>query len=364
MPFYQRLTRGLCFFMKIRARGLRGRAQVGKVPGGAVPLGYTYSDGRYEIDKAEAMLVREIFRLYVKEGFSANAIAEQLTGRRVPTQRDRRGGKRTFPRGVWHASVILHTLTSEVYIGKMFYGKTEHIASAKNPDVKTRWRKRPREEWIVIPVPSIVDDDTFALAQSRRITNAQQSARNRKREYLLSGHLFCGTCRRRMHGQYDVRDGSRAYRCTMPRYFPNFQCRGTVGAQHLEAKILKAVEEALKDPEVIAQEVARQHAQSQSQQSDIDAERHAIVRQLDRCTRDLQHWETAYLDDDIDAQYFKEKKAEVDARRASFEAELRRLDSHQVAIEQAARATQSLMDYCHQVAKWVAKSSVTATMSH
>jgi site-specific DNA recombinase len=251
---------------------------------------------------------------------------------------------------VWHASVIHHILTSEVYIGRMFYGKTEHIASTKNPEVKTRWRKRPREEWIAIAVPAIIDDAIFVAAQRRRLTNAQQSARNTKREYVLSGHLFCGACGRRMYGQCDVRDGSRAYRCTRPRYLSDVLCRGSAGAQHLEATVWRAVERVLNHPELIAQEVARRHTASQRQQGDMDAERRAMTRQLARCASDLQHWETAYLDDKIDAHYFQEKKAEVDTRRASFEAELSRLESQQAALEQAAQETQALEDYCRHVA--------------
>jgi len=71
-------------------RGLRGRAQAGKAPGGTVPLGYRYQNGRYDIDENEARLVRRIFAMYVKEGLSINAIVKRLTEERVPTHADRR----------------------------------------------------------------------------------------------------------------------------------------------------------------------------------------------------------------------------------------------------------------------------------
>src|SRR5262249_28288707 len=73
-------------------RGRRGRAKEGFVPGGVVPLGYTYvrlgtKGAHYVINQEEASLVQRIFQMYVHDGFSINAIAQQLTMERVPTQR-------------------------------------------------------------------------------------------------------------------------------------------------------------------------------------------------------------------------------------------------------------------------------------
>jgi site-specific DNA recombinase len=130
-------------------RGLRGRAQAGHVPGGAVPLGYRYvrnEHGKtYEIDPEEATLVQHIFEMYTKEGLSINAIAQHLTRAGVPTHRDRRGigPARKLNAGVWHPASLHDLLTSETYIGTLYYGKTERISSATNPDKKTTYC-RPR----------------------------------------------------------------------------------------------------------------------------------------------------------------------------------------------------------------------------
>ena len=69
--------------------------------------------------------------------------------------------------------------TSETYIGTLYYGKTERIASHTNPDHKTWWRLKPKDEWIAIPVPAIIDDTTWQAAQLRREQNARTSPRNR-----------------------------------------------------------------------------------------------------------------------------------------------------------------------------------------
>src|SRR5262249_55824732 len=71
--------------------------------------------------------------------------------------------------------------------------------------------------------------------------------------------------------------------------------------------------------------------------------------QLTHCDKDLKRWEAAYLGEAIDLADFKAKKAEVDARRASAERELARLDAEQRAIDQAELDTASLMEYCVRV---------------
>src|SRR5262249_10254513 len=62
-----------------------------------------------------------------------------------------------------------------------------------------------------------------------------------------------------------------------------------------------------------------------------------------------KRWEAAYLGEAIDLADFKAKKAEVDARRASAEREIARLDEQQRLIEQTELETASLMEYCARV---------------
>ena len=73
------------------------------------------------------------------------------------------------------------------------------------------------------------------------------------------------------------------------------------------------------------------------------------IRQLAQCDKDIKRWEAAYLGEAIDLADFKAKKAEIDARRASAEQELARLDAEQRLIEQAELETASIMEYCARV---------------
>jgi len=206
-------------------RGLRGRAKEGYPPASGVPLGYRYvkhagKGGHYEIEPEEAALVHDIFRWYVEDGMSMHAIAVRLIQEGVPTPWAWRGkaATRVRARNGWHVGSVRTILRSETYTGTFSYGKKQRLPGKSNPDKKTRWRDVPRESWMPIPVPVIIEPALFQAAQSQIERNTQQSRRNRKHEYLLgAGRLRCGTCDGTMTG-FASRAGTRRYRCCRHPY--------------------------------------------------------------------------------------------------------------------------------------------------
>jgi len=335
------------------ARGRRGQAQAGHATYGRRPLGYLYvkhadKGAHYEVHPEEAALVQRIFRLYVEEGHARDAIAALLTAEGVPPYTDQR---RTLPVRVWHPSSIGAILRNTAYIGTLYEGKTQNLPGKSNPDKKTRHRRVPQEEWIPIAVPPIVDPATFEAAQALRIRNRKQSKRNRKHDYLfVSGRLRCGQCGRAMCGFLNSADYA-GYRCTRPAFHDVVapHRRRSVQATAIELVVWEAVERALNNPTLIAAELERREDGTSAQQADMDRERQHYTRQLAQCDKDLKRWEAAYLGEAIDLTDFKAKKAEVDARRASAEQELARLDNQQCLLEQAELETASLTEYCARV---------------
>jgi site-specific DNA recombinase len=87
---------------------------------------------------------------------------------------------------------------------------------------------RPREEWIAVDVPAIINQKVFDTAQKRLDLNKQQSQRNAKREYLMGrrlrclkcGYTYVGRTRREKH-QYYVCNGRQQLPvslCDMPNF--------------------------------------------------------------------------------------------------------------------------------------------------
>lgn len=204
-------------------RGTRFRAKSGvvNVLSGA-PYGYRYvkktehSAAYYEIIEAEATSVREAYRLYTEELVSIGEIARRFNAQDVPTR------KGISP---WERSTVWGILRNPAYMGKACYGKTEQVSRTKitrklrqkggySPRDSSN-RERPREEWIEIPVPPIISEATFALAQERLAMNKQLSPRRTKEVTLLQGMLVCQECGYRYY-RTSTRTSKRkiySYRC-------------------------------------------------------------------------------------------------------------------------------------------------------
>jgi hypothetical protein len=77
--------------------------------------------------------------------------------------------------------------------------------------------KKPREQWIAISVPALVDADTWDKAQAQLSRNAALSFRNNaKHNYLLRCLLTCRTCGLAMFGRTCRATGSQAERRFAP----------------------------------------------------------------------------------------------------------------------------------------------------
>ena len=78
----------------------------------------------------------------------------------------------------WAPSTVHHILSDPVYIGTAYANRYEYVAPkrprARSPrcDEKTCRRPRPRDQWIAIPVPPLVDQETWDRAQAQMARNA------------------------------------------------------------------------------------------------------------------------------------------------------------------------------------------------
>jgi site-specific DNA recombinase len=308
--------------------------------------------GYYEVDAEEAAMVREIFALYTTDGLSLKQIARQLTEKRVPTCQDRRKQhERKYGPGIRYESAVARILSNTAYIGTVYWGKHERQTSPSNPDKKTAWRRKAPETWQPIPVPPIIDETIFQMAQARKRRNLQEKPRNKKYEYLLSnGRLRCGVCGYVMAGNYLKRKNFSFYRCCKPKYIGE-PCKGYIAAEKVEREVWQAVDLALRNPTLIAAEIAHQQAGTATEQGTLQRERRAYEQQMAQYDKDIARWERAYLAEAIDVDDFKTKRAEILSKQRTLKAELACLDAQQRLLEQMDAQTSMLTEYCGRVAK-------------
>jgi site-specific DNA recombinase len=261
---------------KILERSRRGKlyaAKCGKVNvlSGA-PYGYYYQkatevkDATYLIHPKEAPVVEEAFLLYCKKNFSIGEIAKYFTSKSYLT----RTGK-TF----WERSVIWGMLRNPAYKGSAAFRKTIRVKrnrktklalDSKNPlrSELSSSRDRPKEDWIYIEVPIIIDKKIFDFAQQKLKDNIKFSPRNNKKHhYLLSGLLRCKTCGYAIYGKPASNSKYKRlyYRCTGQdsyRWVEGRVCTGhPVRAEAVDDLVWESIKNLLLTPETIIDEYQR-----------------------------------------------------------------------------------------------------------
>ena len=181
---------------KIAERHRRGKlhcARQGEIFWNSVPLGYRRLPRRdgvpahVVIDEDKAALVRNIFHWHVQERISIRQIARKITLSGVVPPR---GGK------VWGETTIHRILRSEAYVGTLYYNRTQRIQADRTTEKALQHILiRPREDWIPVSIPPIIDRETFDKSQALHEPNRQFSPRRLKEEHwLLRRLLRCGRC--------------------------------------------------------------------------------------------------------------------------------------------------------------------------
>ena len=275
-------------------RGKLHRARGGSqaVMSGA-PYGYRYvkssdhMEGFWEIDETQAQVVREVFDRYVTDGVSIGELARWLTERGVQTKT----GKTR-----WDRSTIWAMLRNPAYRGQAAFGKTKTAERHGGPTRTTRQRgerhgrrltrnDQPAEKWTLIPVPPLVTEETFALAQARLVDNARFAKRNTKELTLLQGVLVCREC-----GYSCYRTSTRTsnkrisyYRCIGQdgwRHPDGKRCTSRpVRADELDPLVWAEVRRLLRDPELVRAEIDRRLAAVRTE--------HPAARRREALERDL-----------------------------------------------------------------------------
>lgn len=220
------------------------------------PYGYDYmpktkdTEPEIRINEQEAEVVRKIFHWIAKEGLTLRAVIKRLHKQKIYPRRHKRE--------VWGNGPLSRLVRNEVYIGTAHYNKS--IASVpetrKNNEKyrkikKSSRRVRPKEEWIPLKVPSVIEPELFLKVHEKLHNNLKFNRRNRKAPYLLTSLVYC-ICGRRRIGE-GVRE-HRYYRCTdrtLRFPLPKTCTASGVNAFHLDKMVWERVGDLLTDPNQI-----------------------------------------------------------------------------------------------------------------
>jgi site-specific DNA recombinase len=291
---------------KILERSRRGKihaAQNGQfsVLAGA-PYGYKYfpkrGDGvaRYEIFEDEAKIVRQLFNWVAIEKLSINAAALKLTDMGVTTRKS--------ANNIWNRGSVRHMLNNPAYKGMAAFGKRKAIERKERvrPNKGHAWQPKnvvsseivPKNEWLYIPVPKIIDEHIFDIVQAQFVEN-KKLKRERKTgaKYLLQGLVVCNRCGYGFTGSGTTQQASVHYRyyiCTGSRTYANRKracfVNGRLSANDLEDAVWQEVINLLSNTSLIEKEYHRRKKElsldsANHQRNKLNIEKTAAKNKID-----------------------------------------------------------------------------------
>jgi site-specific DNA recombinase len=350
-------------------RGKLQKARAGAWVSGRAPYGYRHVPagdgvlGHLAIDEVEAELVRALYRWLIDERMTVRQILKRLA---EGPWRPRCG------RRLWSSAVVHRILADPVYTGTAYANRHETIPAARpgsrggRPGARNGRRPRPREEWIAIPVPAIIDEPTRLAALAQLERNAALSFRNNTRnDYLLRCLLTCRTCGLAMFGT--MRRGGAG----KPRH-RYYQCRGkdcvtrdpdrpctqrVTKADELEEAVWGHVEQLLDDPAMLLgqfESLARE-AEDRDAAGAETRKTEALLRRLDR---EEQRLLDAYQAEALSLEGLKARRQLLRGRRELLEAQAEQQAKLRAEREAARESWHDLEAFCGRVRSRLGEATV------
>ncbi len=199
-------------------------------------------------------------------------------------------------------------------------------------------RARPRQEWIEIAVPAIIDEETFAAAARQLEDNKRFAARNTKLPSLLQGLISCQRCGYAYYRSPTQTTARKLYyyRCIGSdgwRYEHGPVCRARpVRADEVEAIVWEQVTALLADPSLIEAELERRLAELR-QSDPTKAQRNRLQLEMSKAQAAASRLVSAYQEDLVPLDELRARMPELRKRQASIRAQLDALDSQLVDRE-------------------------------
>ncbi|GHO79120.1 DNA recombinase [Ktedonobacter sp. SOSP1-85] len=340
--------------MERSRRGKRHAAHVGTVSvlSGA-PYGYRYvskhdgaGEARFDILLEEARVVRQVFTWVGRDRCSIGEVCRRLTAAKERT----RTGKT-----VWDRATVRDMLHNPAYKGVAAFGKTRleplrpRLRAQRGRPLQPRravsTQDVPREDWMSIPVPALVDEALFEAVQEQLGEN-QQRARLGKRgaRYLLQGLLVCGQCGYAFYGKAISPSARKGH----PRAYAYYRCIGAdayrfggvrlcwnkqVRTDLLEEAVWNEVCALLEDPTRLEQEY-RQRLQTSEQEP--SPELRGFLASQGRLRQGIARLIDSYAEGTIEKAEFEPRIKRMRERLAQVQEHIRQIQD-EASLEQELR---------------------------
>ena len=328
-------------------RGKRHRAQQGQISvlSGA-PYGYRYvrktedSAAYYEIIEEEATIVRMVYERYTVGGLSIGAITRLLNERGIPT-------RKKITR--WERSTTWAMLRNPAYKGTAYFGKTKLTPRQRiTRPIRLRGgianrdsagHERPQSEWIAIPVPAIITEETFAQAEELLKSNKGRAPRRTIAPSVVQGLVSCKKCGYAL-SRTSTRSSARMihyYRCLGSdswRHLSGSLCDSRPVRQDvLDEVVWREIIKLLESPKLIEEELERRLVAAKDAAPSKRREE-TLNREVVRIQKSIERLTTAYQEDLLSLDELRQRLPALRQREAANRSELQSM-TDQIATRAA-----------------------------
>jgi site-specific DNA recombinase len=309
-------------------------------------------DTHYAILEEEADVMRFMYHQLAYEGSTMLWLANYLNDRRItpPKSTDR-----------WEQTLISKMVKNPVYKGQFVAHRWyyEKVWSERSQCMTTRKFERPKEEWIIVPVPPIVDEKTWELAQQAIQKNRTKSTRNTRYDFLLVNLLTCAECGYAFCAQTrKVRPQKKTYLC------PTYRCTGKNNQLHvvkervactqsqISAKILdplvwQAIMDLLTTPDLLTQAMDEYYADTGMEL--IHSQMEFIGQQIQQREAEDEKLYRAYMKGAFDEEEFAARRREVKIAMQTLQGEREALAAQIMSQEEFNQRRRMVTDFVEEM---------------
>ena len=355
-------------------RGKLRKAREGKIVATATPdygFRYTHARDNYIVDEERMRVVRRIFYLIGVENYSLYAVRKALESEGVPAPSGR---------STWNVPCVRNIVNDDVYKQHTFEEITQmvspEVASRLEPGKlygvfwfnrvrrtvkqvaeigpdgkryrrKTKTVRKPREEWIAVPVPdSGVPRQRVDAAREATKDNARTSSSGRKFWELSGSILKCAVCGRAISSNSVARGERRYfyYRCNKRWQDGTCDHEKSHRAEKLERLVWDFVSGLLKDPERLRTGLDELIERKRNElEGDPSQESKVWAQKLTEVNRKRERFQDMAAEGLITFDELRGKIAVLEETRETARRKLRELEVRRERLAELERNRESLM---------------------
>ncbi len=306
--------------------------------GGKVPYGYAYDKAtkKLVVNEVEARTARRIFTEY-SEGKTLYGVTEGLN-------KDRIAGRSKKSPG-WREGAVRDVLINPMYKGTQIVHRYSNIANINQVDLSKA---------IQIPVPPLVTEEVWNIAQARLKTNKHVKPL-KQGEFLLQGMIKCGAC-----GYTFRAERNNNVRCYM--------CRGKMKSKHLdgsprckspnlkaewlENEVWRRISELLDDPNRLILVISDTIKNLRSKEADLRARIKPIDDRLFEIAAQKEKLADDWVIRNMNTDKFKELKESLDKEEERLRAIKAGIDPAQIAELESTRGVLNFWEKQMKAMAW------------